>query len=461
MARIFDINAELEAAAAAAAVKRPRGVRPDVPVPFGNMIQGPASFGPTVAPFISEFQVLGLPAANRAVNLISNGVAAMSPLEVRAPNGIDVIEPNPPVCERPNATIGCFAFWHQAVAQWLMRGNFLGINADFDSNGYARQVVPVPISISYAVYERGLPVYYIGGVRYEAYEVTHVPNFLVPGSPWGIGAVAQFRRAISQQLDQQHMAADIYRRGSVPSVVLTTDRPRQDDDQAAEVKSDWIAAMGQGQKVPAVLPAGWTMEKLEWSPEDLEFLQSREFSIAEMALMFNLDPSDLGSAFASASGVQTYANIEQRQIGRVTDTYQAPMRRFEEAWSDLIPGANKARFCPDNAMRLDAETRAKVHQLNIVTQVETVDEARAIEGKKALPKSEVVVPSDPFESPKQEGVADVANPAFDKSDDITAPAPAPTGAPVPKPAPATRSVVAPCPLCGFTVASHVDGRCPA
>src|SRR5207245_519817 len=117
--------------------------------------------------------------------------------------------------------------------------------------------------------------------------------------------------------------------------------------QATAVQAQWLTNHSGG-RVPAVMPNTMTFEALSWSPEDLQFLQARGFTIGEIAHMFNLDPTDLGQALAGAS--MTYANIEQRQQQRVVDSYGPWMRRFEDEWTDLAPGGNIARLEPQRLL---------------------------------------------------------------------------------------------------------------
>jgi HK97 family phage portal protein len=121
---------------------------------------------------------------------------------------------------------------------------------------------------------------------------------------------------------------------------------------------------------------------ISFSPEDASFIESRHMTVAEMSFMFGLDPSDLSATIGGIS--QTYANIEQRSIERITNSYGPWMRRFEQSWSDLIPGGNYVRFTVDNLLRTDAKTRAEVHEINLRTGIETLDEARATEHKKPI-----------------------------------------------------------------------------
>jgi HK97 family phage portal protein len=381
---------------------RPRGLRPSLPAAtHSTLLNAPNQFGTTALPYVFEGQALGLPAAFRAVNLIANGVASMAPMELWSPDGVTKLA-TPPVVGRPLATMTTFDFWHMAVAAALMRGNFLGIQADLGPSGFPNQIVPVHPDFAYAYIDAaGYTVYNVTGVLYSADQVVHVRAFTTIGAPWGIGVVENFRRALGQQLDQQNLVASTYKTGSVPTVVIELDRPEVDKIQATATQDQWIESHGNGQRKPAVIPNTMKVTPLSFSPEDSQFLEARQMSVAEVAFMFNLDPSDLGASVGGAS--LTYANLEQRQQQRVTDAYGPMMLRFEQAWSDLTPGGNAAKFCPEGLLRTDSKTRAEVHQLNIATGVELVDEARIAEGRPALTEEQkaerkpppAVVPTDP------------------------------------------------------------------
>lgn len=371
---------------------KPRGIRPELPNPLPGTIFSPAQWGDVPLPYIGDGQVFGLPAFWRALNMVANGVASMSPLELWSPDGLTKL-PTPSVLGRPLATMHTFDYWHSAVVTAMCRGNFVGLQADFDATGYPQQVVPIPTAnVSVAYDGAGYLVYWIAGEAYSADQIVHIRAFTTPSSPWGIGVVENFRRALSQQLNQQMLVNDTYSTGSIPSGVITlTDLQEITTDQANTVQSQWEDNHG-GRKRVAVLPASMTFTELSLSPEDAQFIEARQMSVSEAAFICGLSPSDLDASVGGTS--ITYQNIEQRQISKVTESYGPWMRRFEEAWSDLVPGGNYAKFCPENLLRTDSETRAKVHEVNIGSGVETVNEARAIEGRKpAPPKPEVTAPT--------------------------------------------------------------------
>lgn len=367
---------------------RPRGVRPELPAaaPGSNSFAQSGQWGEIALPLPSTSTVLGLPAANRAKYLISNAVAQMAPMQMWGPDGF-ISEDPPNIITRPNSVYTCFDFFQMATELAIMRGNFVGIQADFDVKGYAQQIVPVSAGFWTAYYDgAGYLVYAINGLPYSRDEVVHIRANAAPNQPMGVGVVTQFRRSLGLALDQQNYAADTFRSGAVPAGIIELDLPEVDKPQADFVQGQWLTNHAGG-RAPAVLPNTMKFTPLSWSPEDIEFLASREFTVGEIAHMFNLDPTDLGAAMAGAS--MTYANIEQRQQQRITDTYAPWMLRFEQEWSDLLPGGNTAKLVPDNLLRTDSKTRAEVQQLEIGNEVLTVAEARKIQGKRPLPAPKV------------------------------------------------------------------------
>lgn len=372
---------------------RPRGVRPELPAaaPGSSIFPGTGQWGDIALPLPSSTTVLGLPAANRAKSLISNAVAQMAPMELWGADGF--IADNPPnIITRPNSVYTTFDFFQMATELAIVRGNFVGILADFDATGYAQQVVPVA---------PGFFLAYIDGAGYTVYsvaghgilsrdEVVHIRANGAPQQPMGLGVVEQFRRALGKSLDEQNYAADTFRSGSVPAGVIELNLPEIDPAQATLVQGQWLSNHAGG-RAPAVLPNTMTFKPIQWSPLDMQFLQEQEHTIGEIAHMFNMDPTDLGAALQGAS--MTYANVEQRQQQRITDTYAPWMLRWEQEFSDLVPGTGKAKMCPRNLLRTDTKTEAEVQQLEIGNEVLTVDEARKLKGKKPLPVPKITCPT--------------------------------------------------------------------
>jgi phage portal protein BeeE len=116
------------------------------------------------------------------------------------------------------------------------------------------------------------------------------------------------------------------------------------------------------------------IQPLSFSPHDAEFLDSRKFSVAEIAYMFDLDPADLGAVVGASSVV--YQNLEQRAVDRQTNSYAKWIHRFEQAWTDLLPGRQAARFDTDNVLRTDTLARLQADEIGLRTGVYTLNDAR-------------------------------------------------------------------------------------
>lgn len=372
--------------------QRPRGTRPplrqypDTNVAFPYL----ASWGDTALPNVTENVLLGLPTANWCLGRIANGVAAMSPPRMIAGDGITELDA-PLIAVRPNASLGVYEFFHAATACAVARGNYYGILADFDSAGFARQVVPVHPDLVQVIVEAGFVFYMIGDQTYTADEMLHVRGHTIVGSPVGIGVVEFFRRSIGQHLDQQSLVASTFSTGgaAIPSGIVKVAKPEITKDQADAVKEQFVTAHS-GQRSIAVLSEMYDFTAISWSPEDAQFLESRQFSVAEMALMFGFDPGDLSASVGGTS--ITYANITDREAARQIDVYGPWIARFEDQWSDLVPGGNLIRFRRESFKHANRKALFEEQAIGIAAGVLTVDEARAENNKAPLPKPKLIAP---------------------------------------------------------------------
>lgn len=356
--------------------KTPRGVRPELPAPTNATIwHGNTSWGPVTTPYVASSQALALPAAWRAVNLIANGVASMTPAQVVANDGVTTLS-TPSVVARPLATETTFSYFHSVTASLVLTGDFIGLKADFGADGYPQQVVPLPSElVSVSLSADGYLIYGYGGHDFAQDEVVHIRLFSQPGYLRGVGVVENARRSLSASLDLQGAVADSLQAGIPAGVIQITSEQEVSPEQAQSVKDMWADRQGQRRGI-AVLPNSMEFKPLSFSARDQEFIAALQNDVAAVALMFGLSPSDLEASLGGA-GTLTYSNREQRVLDRISDVFMPLGRRIEEAWSDLIPGGNSVRFDPSQLLRTDSLTRAQVAQLNVGSGVMTKDEARA------------------------------------------------------------------------------------
>lgn len=342
---------------------------------------------PTTRLPVNELTVLGLPGAWRAVNLIANAIANTAPPVSYALDGITVV-PSPNIVARPLADMVPFDYWHSAVASLLVTGNFVALLADY-VEGVPQQAVPIPVDAWNVDRDRnGYVVHDINGERYGPDEVFHVRLFTMPGHLRGYGPVEVFRRNLSAQLDQAISIAATNRAGHPPGIVSTKLVEIPSEEQRNDFDTSWSGRYGNaGNTVPALFGSSLEWTPITWSPKDAELLTNRQFSVAELAMMFLLDPTDLNASIGGAS--MTYANIEQRQIERTVSAYAPLLRRIEQTLQDVVPDV-LVRFPFENNLRTDTKTRYESHEIALRNGWLTVNEVRRIERLEPLPAPEPV-----------------------------------------------------------------------
>jgi HK97 family phage portal protein len=376
----------------------PRGTSPaPLPIPGGAATYDPIGIAalmgllpenfPTTRRVATDRTLLGLPAANSAVQRIANNVALMM-VGADAVEGLQTIEPTPVVLSDPYVAFDSFTYWKMLVSTALMRGNAIGIQAAPDEDGYATQVVPVPMDAMHAEYDpEGWLRYELNGNELDPARVVHVRvGVTLAGVPWTIGVIEAFRTGIADQLSQQAMAGDVWRAGAVPSGHVQIDVANPTAEQAAVVKANWVGNLG-GRRTVAVTGKNMTYTPVSWSADDAQFIESRQFTVAETALMFGLRPEDLGAVIGTSSGT-TYGNRTDDAVQRIVDAYTPVMVPFEQQWTRLLPGRQAARGNPEALLRSTTKERYEIHKLAQEIGLEDEDETRALNGKSPRPKAD-------------------------------------------------------------------------
>jgi len=296
----------------------------------------------------TQRNMLGLPGAHAAVSKIANNAAHML-LEAT----VEGAATRPQVVSDPCTEYDPFTFWKTLLATAMCRGNAIGVPYDPDEAGMPQQVYICPPDAVNAHYDAdGFLVYDIGNEQYSADEVVHVRvGITIPGEPLTIGVVEAHRRGIEGMLAQQSLARSVWQEGSVPSGVVQLDTMYPTTDQATTVKENWTS-IHNGRRTVAVTGKAMTYTPVTWSAKDAEFLESRQFSIAETALMFGLKPEDLGASFGTSSGSLSYGNRNDDALVRITDAYMPVLLPVELMWSRrLLPDGVRMRANPEALMR--------------------------------------------------------------------------------------------------------------
>lgn len=279
--------------------------------------------------YVTEHSVCGLPAVNAAVNIVSYSCGQMM-TAAKAYDGKGNSY-RPEVVALPNVLFNPTAYWQMVFRTVLMHGNFVGIIV-------GDQVVPVHPGAVVLDDTSGYPIYQIGNSRFDRNDIVHIAKDAPVGGYWGMGIIASYRYALEGHLAEQNYGITSYTSAGVPSAVIGLDAEEVTEAQMTAVRQQWTERTKDGRS-PVVLPRHISVTPLSWSPKDAQYADAQRFTVAEAAYMAGLVPSDLEASVGGNSSL-TYANLTDRQLARVAQSYAPILALVEEEWSRLTPGLN-------------------------------------------------------------------------------------------------------------------------
>jgi HK97 family phage portal protein len=330
------------------------------------------------SPAAAEREVLGLPAFSRGKNLIG-GIVAQMELVDRHADGTPW--PINPILADPWPIMGRAEWISYQIDAVICHGDAMAIPADYDANGYPRQLIPIDPRAVQVYLDEG-QVFYdvysdIGVLTLPRSGVWHVKGLTLRNDGLrGIGVVQQFRTNLNLDVSLQHYAIDQFANAGVPSGIVKINLRNVSQKQADDVKNDWMASFAN--RVPAVLSQLMDYTPISWSPADMAFLEQRRFALSDIAYILNLDPTDLDT---TAGLARTYANREQRSYDRLLTSIGPYLVRFEQAFRFLMPRDHRPVFDRTVVLWADSSTRATVQNTQLLNGSITLNEVRDAEGR--------------------------------------------------------------------------------
>lgn len=209
------------------------------------------------------------------------------------------------------------------------------------------------------VYEIQLP----GGgkVVLPKSRVLHIPGLGFNGLV-GKSVIEVARESLGLNLAMEEYGARFFSNDATPGGVL--EHPGKLDDAAFDrLGASWARAnqgLKQAHKI-AILEEGMKFHETSISPEDSQFLQSRQHSISEVARWFNLPPHVLKDLTKSS-----FSNIERQSIELVVYTLRPWLVRLEQSYnSSLITKDNRSKLFTEHSiqglLRGDAAARSEYY----------------------------------------------------------------------------------------------------
>jgi HK97 family phage portal protein len=334
---------------------------------------------------------LTLSAVWRAINLLSGTIAGL-PLRTyhqNADNSRDTIMDHSAqrLLRRPNAMMTDFQFKETMQALLLLYGNAFAVIRRDTTTGFPTELIIAHPDDVY-VYRQDDSLFYIVRVFNESFTVASKDMIHLKGLSFngltGKSPISVMRESMGLTIAAQKFGAKFFGNGAQLNGVLEV--ATQLSDVAYErLRQSWdnkYSGPDNGGKT-AILEGGTKYNRIGIPPEDAQFLQTRQFQIAEIARWFGVQPHllmDLERA--------TNNNIEKQGVEFVTFTLTPWISRWEselnrKLFTSAEFGVNYMEFNLNGLLRGDAASRAAFYQSMFAVGGLSPNEIRKFENQAA------------------------------------------------------------------------------
>jgi HK97 family phage portal protein len=276
------------------------------------------------------------------------------------------------------------AYFMQVELSLLADGNAF-VATPRDKLGTPLDLIPLDPASVEVCREKGVIHYEVGGEKYGELDIMHIPGMLMPGALRGLSPIGAAREVIEGGLSAQRYGTSFLGNQAVPPAVIQVPSgggdPQAEREKAKKIGQVWQETHGGSNagKV-AVLVGGAELKTIALSQKDSQWLESRQFSVVEIARIYGVPPHLIADASNSTSWGSGLS--EQNQTFG-SFTLQPDCARIEEGHDRLLTTAGLPevfyRLNLDAKLRSAPKERAETTDIRIKNRSLTINEARALE----------------------------------------------------------------------------------
>jgi len=330
---------------------------------------------------VNQHSAMSIASVHACVRVISDGVAGLGlKLYYETENERKQVYAHysHSVLNEPNPYMTKFDFTKWMVAQLVLNGNaYAFINRDqrfIPTELHPIQSMNVTPYMSdgelfYRVQQQGFPAL-IPAVDMLHFKGLSMENVLVGKSPIQLHA-----ETLGIDLAAIKSSAAVYKNGTLK--FLLKSQGKIDEAQAKPLRQS-LDDVIDGNKRSTVLPSGVEMERLTLSPQEAQYIESRQFSAEEIARIFGVPASMIGAKDLGKTSVeQEYQDFYARTLMAYCKNIEQELNR------KLLQEVDKAsyyfHFNFNSLLRASANDRADFYNKGIRGGWLSPNEARAFE----------------------------------------------------------------------------------
>ena len=223
-----------------------------------------------------------------------------------------------------------------------------------------------------------------GGAVLDSSDMLHFKTITDDGVT-GLSPIDQCAKALSWGVSLETFGETFFSNGAKPSSILQTDRALS-DTALQRLKTSFNSNYGKlkNSNSTIVLEEGLTFKPISISPEQAQFLSSRQFSIEEVARIFNVPPHMLKDLSKSS-----FNNIEMQSQEFVTYTLMPYLTRIEQEMNLKLFRTNElgktfVEFNVNGLLRGDVKSRTEAYKTAITNGYMSINEVRQKENMNSI-----------------------------------------------------------------------------
>lgn len=354
----------------------------------------------------SAEMAMKIAAVFRAVNLISSSVASLTLQYKRKDRVGDFFKLyddkdgkllNYLLSVRPNERMNSFVMMKNAVAMILLQGNAYIYPRKNRFNGVEKMYLCTPGSVSYDMYRN---VYTINDVVNQIYETVdaddmiHLKNVSRDGGYTGVSTITYAATTLNIAATADNETLKRFATGGRFKAILQNDVSvkgwgEYQDKQMEGMGDDIQDALNRGDDILKIRGDG-TLTPISMSSADMQFLESKKFTLREIARFFNVPPSKLMD-----DSNANYKSVEVSNIAFYTEALQPIVTEIErEFTAKLLTVDNyqdyKFKYDLSSLYALDLDSKAKWDKARLDNGQASVNDLRRESDKRPVDKGDDV-----------------------------------------------------------------------
>jgi HK97 family phage portal protein len=356
---------------------------------------------------VTADKAMGMAAVYGAVSLISETVG-MLPLKVYRKTDGERVEADTHrswrmLHDKPNSATTAHNFWATVTAHLKLHGNAY---LEKDRDPFTGEITslyiqdPGAITVEWNGRRKRFVDYGPPKREWTEEEMLHIYELSLNGVT-GVSPIAMCRNPLGTAMSREEFEGGFYKRGA--KFAGHIEHPGSLREQGIKNIAEQFAAIHHGganmHKTP-VLDEGATYKTDQMVMEDMQFVESKQMSRSDVAIIFKIPPSYLA---ASSGDSLTYATVEGNKIQLAQTAIMPTTNTIAKAISndpEILPQPSMyAEFVLEGLLRADKKTEAEyLEKLEAMGVIDAKFIAELLNLPKPPPPKPVPAPLQPFQN---------------------------------------------------------------